>query len=548
MRWAICVLLVACGGGHGTASGDAPADPDGSEQTGAYCPTGTNTTSTGGAQITLDVDLAQLTPVSDYIYGINNYPEANYSLNYPNTQFGMMRWGGDSYSAWNWATNATNGGRDNGFTNTDQFMPFAYGSDPADPAYHDNPHDPNVGGAVVDGSDALHAGLPGLVTVSVQDYVAANANDQTVAYAPSADFTSNSPSQAGAQVTFFQAVGAAFYELDNEPNYWSGTHPEVFGTNDLSFDELVARDTTYAAAIKVAAPSALVFGPVVAGVDGMTSLDDYGDLAATNPYAATGVDAISYYLAHVATASRQAGTRLVDVLDLHYYNDTKDKAGTPKTDEECAQGPRDFWDPSYSTVDTSYDDYITGWKPRRLIPRMTDEIAASYAGTRLAFTEYNNGCEQSIGGGVAEADTLGVFGQYGVFAATAWPLQPVTPGTSWLVGAFGAYRNYDGNGATVGSLATTSVSSDIATASVYGFAAPNGVPTVQIVAINRTAAPVTAEIRLSNACALTSAQPYQLTSGSAAMVSAGGPIAITDNAFAYTLPALSVTTFALRSY
>ncbi len=319
----------------------------------------------------------------------------------------------------------------------------------------------------------------------------------------------------------------------------------MFGTQDLSFDELVSRDVEFATAIKRAAANAIVFGPVVAGVDGMTSLDDYTNLAATNPYATTNIDAISYYLAHVATASSQAGLRLLDVLDLHYYNDAKDKAGTEKTDAECAQGPRDYWDPTYSTVDTSFDDYITGWKPRVLIPRMEASIAANYAGTDLAFTEYNNGCEQSIGGGVAEADTLGVFGQYGVFAGTAWPLHSAAPGGNWLVGAFDAYRNYDGHGAKVGSLAASSTSSDVASVAVYGFVAPNGATGAQVVAINRTDAAVTVEVRLSNACTLTLAQPYQLTSASAALTSVGPPIAITGNAFGYTLPAMSVTTFAL---
>ncbi len=567
------VLLCSCHRGDDVAGPDG-GGADAELPSGAVCPTGANTTSLG-AQVTLDIDLGQgplqqqftgaavqqpaLLPVSDAIYGINNYPENNYFLNYPKTQFGLMRWGGDSYSAWNWTTNATNGGADNGFENTNQFMPFSYGSDPQDPAYHGNPHDTNMGGAMIDGSDSVPAaqarGAASLVTISVQDYVAATADDQAVTYAPSADFVANGAAHASGGASVYQddyveflatySQAPIYYELDNEPNYWKGTHPEVFGTQDLSFDELVSRDVEFATAIKQAAANAVVFGPVVAGIDGMTSLDDYTNLAATNPYATMNIDAISYYLAHVATASSQAGLRLLDVLDLHYYNDSKDKAGTAKTDAECAQGPRDYWDPAYSTVDTSFDDYITGWKPRVLIPRMEASIAANYADTKLAFTEYNNGCEQSIGGGVAEADTLGVFGQYGVFAATAWPLHSAAPGGNWLVGAFDAYRSYDGDGATVGSLAASSISSDVTSVSVYGFVAPNGATGAQVVAINRTDAMVTVEVRLSNACALTLAQPYQLTAASAAFTSAGPPIAITANAFEYPLPAMSVTTFSL---
>ena len=564
MRGFALVILVGCSHSKpgGSAGVDAATTTDASTMTGALCQSGSNTTSAGSAQITLDVDVAQgplqqqftgsavqqTSPivVSDYIYGINSYPENNYYLNYTKTQFGMMRWGGDSYSDWNWTNNDDNGGRDNGYTNTNQFMPYSYGSDPQDPSYHGNPHDTNQLGALIDGYDSVPAtqmrGAASLVTVSVQDYVAANADDMAVTYAPSADFSSNTPSNQSdfvAQIATYAQTQSIFYELDNEPNYWQGTHPEVFGTADLSFDELVSRDTAYAMAVKSVLPEALVFAPVVAGIDGMTSLDDYSNLASSNPYAVTGTDAISYYLGHL-------GMGVVDVLDLHYYNDTKDKSGTAKAPADCVQGARDLWDPTYSTVDTTFDDYITGWKPRVLIPRMDSKIAANLPGMMLAFTEYNNGCEQNIAGGVAEADTLGVFGQYGVFAATAWPLQSAAPGGNWLVGAFGAYRNYDGDGAMVGPLALAATSSDVTQVAVYAFAHQGTTPGVEVVAINRTSAAVPVELRLSNSCVVTTARVFQLTSASAAMASAGADVPITANAIAYSLPATSVTTFELR--
>jgi hypothetical protein len=556
MRSLGLLILVGCSHSHGSAGTDG--SPDAPTSTGALCQSGSNATSTGSAQITLDVDVAlgplqqQLTGapiqqpspivVSDYIYGINQYPENNYFLNYPSIQFGLMRWGGDSYSDWNWTNNDDNVGRDNGYTNTNQFMPFAYGNTASDPSYHGNPHDTNPAGAMVDGNDSVPSaqtrGTASLVTVSVQDYLAANADDMAVTYAPSSDFGSNTPANQAAFVTHMAEYASApvFYELDNEPNYWQGTHPEVFGTADLSFDELVSRDSAYATAIKGAAPNAKVFGPVIAGIDGMTSLDDYSNLQSSNPYTTDGTDAITYYLTHIAP-------HLVDVLDLHYYNDSEKTGEKPAAD--CVQGPRDYWDPTYSTPDTTFD-YITGWKPRALIPRIQSKIAAAAPGTGLAFTEYNNGCEQEIAGGVAEADVLGVFGQYGVFAATAWPLQSAAPGMNWLVGALGAYRSYDGNGATVGSLAVAATSSDATQVSVYGFVHPGTMAGVDVVAINRTGAPVAIELRLSNSCSVATARVFQLTSASAAMASAGPDVAVTGNALAYTLPATSVTTFELR--
>jgi hypothetical protein len=572
-RFVVVCIAVGCGGGSHATQPDSAAPAD-AAMTGAFCPTGANTTSPGAATVTFDVDVgagptqqgfagpaitnASPLVVSDYVYGINQYPENNYLMNYPEVNFGLLRYGGDGYSAWNWTNNADNGGNDNGFTNTDQFEPYAYGNVPTDPTYPGDAHDTHPGGAIVDGIDSVpnaqQHGIAALVTISVQDYVAATATEQKAQNAPSADFVTNKPAQAagGGQVyqdglvQLMSAYSAApiFYSLDNEPNYWKSTHPEIAGTADLAFDDLVARDAAYAAAVKAAAPSALVFGPVVAGPDGMTSLDDYGDLASTNPYVTNHTDATDYYLAAMSKRSSMAGMRLVDVLDVHYYNDSIGKAGTAKGAADCEQGPRDFWDPSYLTPDTAYDDFITGWKPRVLLPRLQSEINGGFPGTRLAVTEYNNGCELQIAGGVAQADTLGIFGQYGVFAATAWPLQTAAPGMNWLVAAFEAYRDYDGHGATVGSLALGAVTSDPVSTSIYAFAHPSGAR-VELVAINKTDAPIPAAIRLSNACAVATATVSQLTSASAAMVPAG-TVTITDNALAYTLPPNSVTTFEVR--
>jgi hypothetical protein len=524
-----------------TIDGGVIGQPD-APMTVAHCDTGANTTSPGTAAVTFDVDVAIATSVSPYIYGINNYPGNNYYSTYPGIAFGMMRWGGDAFTDWNWRNNADNVGVDNGFTNTDQFMPYAYMG---------QSHDTNPSGAIVDGMDSISVtqgrGMAALVTVSLSDYLAASASEHVVQYAPSADFIANTPdNQAAFAATMPVAdpTTPVFFSLDNEPNYWKSTHPEVF-KSDLAFDNLVERGATYAAAVKGAVPDAKVFGPVVSGVDGFTSLDDYSDLAATNPYATSGTEAIDYYLAGMSARSTAAGKRLLDVLDLHYYNNVADKNGTLKSSAQCEQGPRDYWDATYQTPDITFDDYIQGWKPRALIPRMQAKIDAKFPGTGLAFTEYNNGCEHAIAGGVAQADTLGIFGRYGVFAATVWPLMSTTTGTNWLIGAFGAFRGYGGGGESVGDLALGASTTDPVKTSIYGFAHADR-PGLELVAINKTDAPIAAEIRLSNACTVTTGRAFQLTAASASMLPTGGVLTITGNALAYTLPANSVTTIELR--
>jgi len=194
-----------------------------------------------------------------------------------------------------------------------------------------------------------------------------------------------------------------------------------------------------------------------------------------------------------------------------------------------------------------------------MIPRLLGKIAAAYARNAtaapgLSFSEYNAGCETSIEGGVAEADLLGIFGREGVYAATAWPLQAVTTAgalTNYLVAAYDAYRNYDGKGSTVGDTTVRATTTDVESTSVYAFAHSTDPSAIDVVGINKTSAPITVNVGVAHAPALSSVALYQLASGKV------GVVAVTGNGptlacggggctFELTLPALSVTTVVLR--
>ena len=64
--------------------------------------------------------------------------------------------------------------------------------------------------------------------------------------------------------------------------------------------------------------------------------------ASGNPVSAAhanGLEFLDYYLAQMKAASP---SRLLDVLDVHYYNAYADNQAY------CVQSPRDYWDPTYS--------------------------------------------------------------------------------------------------------------------------------------------------------------------------------------------------------
>ncbi len=354
--------------------------------------------------------------------------------------------------------------------------------------------------------------------------------------------------------TNYGAGAAIFFDLDNEPNYWIGTHPEIHpnhcSTGTVTWDEVATRDLDAAKAIKGVWPQALVFGPVVAG-DGMAFGGDYA-----SPHFVAGTEEFTdWYLQQVVAASTT--TPLLDVYDVHYYTTGQN------ADAQCLESPRLFWDPNatdISATDTNSLDFNYGdhsywdqyWYPRQVIPRLSRKIAAAFGSTSvrapaLSFSEYNPGCESAISGGVAEADLLGIFGREGAFAATAWPLQSLT--NNYLVAAFALYRNYDGAGAVVGDTTVRATTSDDKSTSIYAFVHSDSPQQVELVAINKQGTAQTASIQIASSPVYTTATLYHLVGGSSDVAAAGDA---TPSCSAGTctlqlsLPPTSATTIVLR--
>jgi len=471
--------------------------------------------------------------ISPYIYGINPYDGDIDRA----TKWGLFRSGGDSFTTWNWIANYHNTGNDYCFG--------AYGGG-------------DVAGDVAWVGTAATKGIAALLTTSIVDYVAANKKNEAypacnsapgtnvnhIPFAPSTWFVNNlqkKPGSAGAlslypgpagqtgsctldhdattvyqdelvnylKHWFVDGAGATlFVELDNEPNYWGGTHPEIWSPSTdpatkVSYDDIVNRDKTAATAYRAVWPAAKIFGPVVAQ-DGIVYAHDY----------TRSDEFLDYYL------PKMSG--LLDVLDVHYYN-------TGSSTATCLQSPRGFWDPTY-TVPNNQDgmDYIvdngnTAWAHRQVVPRLLDKVAAAGMSPvpGLAITEYDAGCEADIAGGIAQADTLGVFAKYGVQAATAWLNDRPTvsgggpdPTRDYAGVAFDLFRNYDGNGAVVGDLAVQATAPSVTDASLYAFAHSGDPSKLELVALNKTTKSQAAHVTVATSFGFTQATLYHLIQAS----------------------------------
>jgi hypothetical protein len=234
----------------------------------------------------------------------------------------------------------------------------------------------------------------------------------------------------------------AEYILDNEPMLWNTTqrdvHPEPMG-----YDELLDRTIRYGAAIRDADPDATIAGPAEWGWPAyFDSSKDTTNKSQADRQAHQGTALIEWYLKKLAEHEKATGTRILDVLDLHYYPqaDNVYGGGAGGSDHETQllrlRSTRSLWDSSY--VDESWIHQSV-----RLLPRMREWVDKNYPGRGISIGEWNFGGEKDVTGALATAETLGRFAQYGVTSAFYWTAPPQGSPSTF---GFLAYRNFDGKG------------------------------------------------------------------------------------------------------
>jgi hypothetical protein len=493
---------------------------------------------------------ADARPISPLIYGLN---PINASCGEEHARFALCRLGGNPWSTYNWETNASNSGND----------PAA-----SDPGCFRN--DAALGASDVPGAGVMEtlqvaqaASATMLVTLPVLDYAAAdklgegttgcdgdvrNSTDylttrfvqnrarKGAAFSLVPDLTDGVVSQ-DEFVAFLKdsAPGATLiFGLDNEPGLWATTHAPIH-PDAATYAEVVARSVEYATMLRDAWNEAEVSAFVGYGWLDFLSLQGAPDSAQNG-------DFVEYYLQAMSDASDTAGERLIDYLDVHWYPEVYDESVrvigngvTPALVEGRVQVSRSLWDTTY-VEDTWIGNSIL--QPIALIPRLLAKIEQSFPGTKLSISEWTYGGGTHPSGAVAAADALGAFGRNGVALAG---FRSRADDDAYILGAFRAFRDYDGQGASFGDVSVYAASNDPATASVYASVASNDPNRVVIIAINRRDTEKEALIVLEHASAFTTAQVYVIADGSPIPAPAASLTADPANRFTYALPAYSVS-------
>jgi hypothetical protein len=502
----------------------------------------------GSADVAFTIRVDQdVRPISRLIYGTNG--SADFEGEHKG--FGLLRAGGNRWTAYNWETNASNAGSDWQYSND------GYLSSSSVP-----------GEAVrVPAKNALDHGAAMMVTVPIAGYVSADKSgpvDPKVLPQNSPHFHklvakknapfSKSPDLGDKTVYADELVNwvkqtfpAAFqsdpasvlFSLDNEPDLWKETHPEIHPA-PVTYAELVQKSTEFGQAIKDVAPNALVLGFVSYGFNGFVTLQNAPDASSHGNF-------IEHYLKQMKLAEQAAGKRLIDVLDLHWYsevyangqriigNDT-----SPASVAARVQAPRSLWDASYDEG-SWINGYLGG--PIALIPSVRAKIEQHYPGTTIGITEYNYGATAHISGAIAQADALGIFGREGVHVANYWPL---SGSSSMVYAATRLFTSYDGGAGRFGDTSIRAATSNVEKASVYASYDAANPSRMVVIAINKSTSTLTAGVSLAAYASYTAADVYRLAGGSPTITAEPELQTTATNALLLTMPPLSISVLVPR--
>jgi hypothetical protein len=590
------MMVAACGGG------DGPSGPNNPGGTGGQPGTGGNGAGTGGATktggssaaggatktggssaaggatktggstanpdpgtpLTFSVDVAKDNhAISPYIYCLNAWNLSNDAMRALARTNGLrlIRSGGNRFSAYNWENNASNAGLDYLFQNDGYFGASAVPGAAFEPTL----------AAADDGTlAALITGqLGGYVSADkdgdgdltkTADYLAKRfkknvfSKDGPLADPPDATDDSVYQEEFLGWVKGHHPKAKVLISLDNEPDLWGSTHKEIWPTAP-GYDEFIKRNTDYATMARRQFPDAEVLG--------FASFGWYGWRTFTGLY--QNGDFLDYYLDQMKAAEASAGQRLIDYVDLHWYPEanvggdkkTRITAGGTSEGEVKArlQAPRSLWDATY--VESSW--IVDGLKTEEpdtkgainLLPRLKQQIAKHYPGTKLAIGEWNYGADAHITGAIATADVLGIFGRESVDLACNFY---ANPDFVFRDGAFQVFGNYDGAGARFGDTSVAAQAADPVLTSIY--AAKDGADgkRLTMVVINKDSAPHVAEIDIAADVQYQSAAVYILSAAaldtynkSAHPQAAAAVTATTANHLRIPLPAQSVAMVVPRT-
>jgi hypothetical protein len=255
-----------------------------------------------------------------------------------------------------------------------------------------------------------------------------------------------------------------YWNMDNEPDIWSGTHDDVVKTN-ISADEYLEKYFAVAKAARKKFPNIKLAGPVFTNEWQWYNWNN----AKVNGYVWA-----EYFIKKLAEEQKASGMRLLDVLDFHFYPDTENADLTLQLHRIWFDTQWDY--PGANGVKrTGSGDWDDSIKKEYIMERckqwLTQYMGENH-GVTFGVSEIGNINTDPNVVACWYASNLGVFANEGVELFTPW---------SWYVGQWevmNLFSNY------FGKISAKTQSSNELYVSGYSALSPNK-DTLTIALVNR---------------------------------------------------------------
>jgi fibronectin type 3 domain-containing protein len=503
-----------------------------------------------GTQVQVIVDpLANRHPISPYVYG-GAYPQSASTIT--DSGLTVVRWGGNATSTYNWQLQTYNADNDwyfedfnyseIGDSDSAQFiqdvktagsnplmtmvmMPWVAKTAEASGNGHWSFSVAKYGAQC--GTDPYNSDAGDGLETNCSTELTANPND---AYVPLLDQPGTSDpagsvyrNQWAASLAAAFGTAPHFYDMDNEIDIWGSTHFDIHPAPS-AYNEL--RDTFLAEsrALKTWDPAAIRFGPV-----GCCWWFYWNGANGNDKDAHGGVDFLPWWLNEVYWNDQIAGTRSLDVFDIHAYPDAPDGLSAFTLAEQQAAATRiyrDYWDPTYVSESSDINQvWTTQLQPNKTIafriPRMRAILNSIYPDTPISFTEWSAAFagESDFSTALGDADAYGILGQERMYLASRWEApSPSNPNYQ----ALKLFTNYDGAHSTFQSISVSaSNNGNPDLFSVYAAISPGG-NQLTLLVLNKDPANAAGVTFNLNSFKATSFTAYTLSQASPTTIVASG--------------------------
>ncbi|MEI7503219.1 MAG: glycoside hydrolase family 44 protein [Paludibacter sp.] len=330
-----------------------------------------------------------------------------------------------------------------------------------------------------------------------------------------------------------------YWDMDNEPEIWSGTHDDVM-TNQMAATAFMSNYFAVAKKARALFPAIKLCGPVTPNEWqwykwGSETLNINGKYYCW----------LEYFLKRVADEQKATGIKLLDVVDIHWYP-------TETADADVLQLHRIFYDKNYAYpgangVRTINGGWDTSQTKEYIFQRISDWLTLYFGanhGIRIGLSETGINSSNANVNSVLYASMLGTFANNGVELFTPW---------TWNVGMWETlhlFSRYAKNNSV------TSLSTLENTVSGYT-TVTNNADSMTVILVNRDlSATHKVTVNLSNfsvangtynslqLAALPTTETFISHSNNALKSST---VTVSGNSFSIVLPSVSTTAITLKS-